>query len=332
MLKKLIILFNKKNEQAIRNQYMSLLQTLKNEMKSQGVATIVNFVEEDMDKEQPDDTTEDAVEVTDVTNDTTDITVTADETDVVEDTDEIFEYTRDIENTIYITDTPAHFDMFKLWGYHAVALIHDYNKDASFRNVSYLIDGLEGLEYNYLDKVYRRMAGIPWDILETERLYVRESTVKDVDDFYRIYKEPSITYYMENLFEEPDMERMYMKNYIRRVYGFYEYGMWTVILKKTGHIIGRAGLSVRDGYDLPELGFVIEVEHQGQGYATEVCSAILAYAKEELQMEGVQALVCAENKASIALLKNLGFFYKENVTEGGQDYQLWIKDLIGEKE
>jgi len=288
MLKKLIILLNKKNEQAIRNQYISLLQVLKADMMKQGVATFVNFVEEDM-------------EVADMSDD-----------------------------TLYITDTPAHLDMFKLWGYYAVALTHDYNKDVSFRNASYLIEGLEGLEYNYLDKVYRRMAGIPWDILETERLYVRESTVKDVDYFYRIYKEPSITYYMEDLFEEPDMERMYMKNYIRRVYGFYEYGMWTVILKETGQIIGRAGLSVRDGYDLPELGFVIEVAQQGKGLATEVCRAILAYAKDELQMDGVQALVCEKNKASIALLHGLGFIYQENVTESGQDYQLWIKDLIGE--
>ena len=326
MLKRLIISFNKKNEQAIRNQYLSLLQALKAEMVKQGVATFVNFVEEDMEvADMPDD----AVEVTDVTNATTGATVTTMETGGIAD---MSADARNTEDTLYITDIPAHLDILKLWGYYAVALTHDYNKNVSFRNASYLIEGLEGLEYSYLDKVYRRMAGIPWDILETERLYVRESTVKDVDDFYRIYKEPSITYYMEDLFEEPDMERMYMKNYIKRVYGFYEYGMWTVILRETGQIIGRAGLSVRDGYNLPELGFVIEVEQQGKRFATEVCRAILSYAKDELQMDGVQALVCDENKASLALLRGLGFIYQENVTEGGQDYQLWIKDLTGEKE
>lgn len=322
MLNKLIILLNKKNEQAIRNQYLSVIQALKTEMEKQGVVLLVNFVEDNVNVEDVSDSLESTTDTTIVTE-TTDITTGA--TDVPEDT----QY---IESILYITDTPAHFDVLKLWGYHAVALIHDCNKDVSFRNASYLIEGLEGLEYSYLDKVYRRMIGEPWDILETERLYVRESTVKDVDDFYRIYKEPSITYYMENLFEEPDMERMYMKNYIKRVYGFFEYGMWTVILKETGQIIGRAGLSVRDGYDLPELGFVIEVAQQGKGLATEVCNAILAYAKDELQMDGVQALVCEDNKPSLALLKGLGFSYQENVTEGGQDYQLWIKDLIGEKE
>lgn len=315
MLKKLIILLNKKNEQSIRKQHISLLQILKIEMAKQGVNTFVNFVEEDLSIEGDAEPEHEKIEKSEAPNNGTDVSNTA---------------IRITEDILYITDTPAHLDMLKLWGYYAVAIIHDYNKDVTFRNASYLIEGMEGLEYNYLDKVYRRMAGIPWDILETERLYVRESTVKDVDDFYRIYREPSITYYMEDLFEQPDMERMYMKNYIKRVYGFYEYGMWTVILKETGQIIGRAGLSVRDGYDLPELGFVIEVAQQGKGLAREVCRAILGYAREELQMDGVQALVCEANVPSLTLLEGLGFIYQENVNEGGQEYQLWINDLNGE--
>lgn len=302
MLHKLIFIFNKKNEQAVRNQYMYSLHTLKEEMLNQNVKVFVNFVEENID----------VSDVSDVAQ------ATDDKEDAL--------YVRHSTDTLYLTDTPSHLDMLKLWGYYAVALIHDYNKEISFRNADYLIEGMDGLEYNYLDKVYRRLAKIPWDILETERLLVRESTVKDVDDFYRIYSEPSITYYMEDLFKEPDMERMYMKNYIRRVYGFYGYGMWTVILKETGQVIGRAGLSMRDGYALPELGFVIEAAHQRQGYASEVCRAILIYARKELQVSAVQALVCKENTASVMLLKSLGFVYKENVEESGLEYQLWIKD------
>ena len=45
MFRKLIILLNKKNEQAVRIQYISLLQALKAEMAKQGVTVFVNFVE-----------------------------------------------------------------------------------------------------------------------------------------------------------------------------------------------------------------------------------------------------------------------------------------------
>mgnify|MGYP002508282232 FL=1 len=72
-------------------------------------------------------------------------------------------------------------------------------------------------------------------------------------------------------------------------------------------MIGRAGISRREGYDLPELGFVFGVPWQGRGYAYEVCSAILSYARDELLMERVQALVRPENERSLRLCEKLGF-------------------------
>ena len=132
---------------------------------------------------------------------------------------------------------------------------------------------------------------------------------------------------MEDLFQDPDEENAYMEAYIRQIYGFYGFGMWTVLLKNTGHVIGRAGLSIREGYELPELGFVIDVSHQGRGYALEACRAILTYAKEELCFEQVQALVRQENEASINLLKKLEFQYEKNVVERGQEYLFLIKSL-----
>ncbi len=234
---------------------------------------------------------------------------------------------KESQGCLYITDSPEIFEALKLKGFYAAALMHDGNGGVSFQGNCYILQGLEGMEYAYLEDVYRRLAEQPWDILETGRLKVRESTVEDVDEFYRIYREPSITYYMENLFEQPDMEKAYIKNYIRQVYGFYGYGLWTVLLKETGQVIGRAGLSVRDGYELPELGFVIETSQQRKGYAYEVCKAILNYTKEELQFGAVQALVQEENKASVSLLNRLGFTYREKVYEEGTDYLLYVKTL-----
>lgn len=237
------------------------------------------------------------------------------------------DFGKERKGCLYITDSPEIFEALKLKGCYVAALMHDGNSGVSFQGNCYILQGLDGVEYAYLEDVYRRLAGQPWDILETKRLKVRESTVEDVEDFYRIYREPSITYYMENLFDQPDMEKAYIKNYIRQVYGFYGYGLWTVLLKETGQVIGRAGLSVRDGYELPELGFVIEAAQQRKGYACEVCRAILDYAKEELRFDAVQALVKEENKASVSLLNKLGFTYRKKIYEEGTDYLLYVKTL-----
>lgn len=320
-LEKLVIAFRKEYETVLVPKYSTFLEKLGEELKEHGIALYWKFT--DIDKgiaqnEKKD--TAPAKEAGPTVRIETD-TATDTETDTTADT------ATEAEATLYLTDSPRVLEMLQLCGLYAAALCHEANQGVSFHGNCYILEGLESLEYAYVDSVYRRLAGIPSDILETERLRVRESTVADVDDFYRIYAEPSITYYMENLFEDPDMERSYMKNYIRRIYGFYGYGMWTVILKETGQVIGRAGLSVRDGYEEPELGFVIDKALQRQGYAKEVCIAILDYARTKLQFDKVQALAEPGNEASKHLLTKLGFLREKKVQEAGRVYWLFKKML-----
>lgn len=234
------------------------------------------------------------------------------------------EYYDMLEETLIITDDAKTAGKLLEAKCYVAVLYHEQNKEQRFPPVRYAIEDLFQLEYKSYEEVYQRLAGLPWEILRTERLLVRESTVKDVDEFYRIYKDPSITLYMESLFEDKDEETAYMKAYIDQIYGFYGYGLWTVVLKKTGQIIGRAGLSVREGYDLPELGFLIDTAFQKQGYGFEVCSAILQYGKEELGFEKVQALSDERNINSLKLLEKLGFIYDRNVEEEGCKYQLHV--------
>ncbi len=232
-----------------------------------------------------------------------------------------------MKDTLIIADEPETIQSFLQQGWYVVVLYHEKNKDISIPKVRYGVEDVFMLEYRSYEEAYRRLAGLPWDILETDRLKVRESTVEDVNEFYRIYEEPSITFYMEDLYKEKEAEQAYMRAYIDQVYGFYGYGLWTVILKSTDEVIGRAGLSVREGYELPELGFVIDVFHQHQGYGYEVCSAILRYAREELEFGKIQAMVKEKNQKSRRLLTKLGFVFERDVIEVNRNYKLFVKNL-----
>ncbi len=164
----------------------------------------------------------------------------------------------------------------------------------------------------------------PWTILTTDRCIIRETTIGDVDSFYEIYQEPSITEYMEGLYADKQAETAYIQDYIKNIYRFYGYGMWTVLEKTDGKVIGRAGISWREGYDIPELGFVIGVPWQRQGYACEVCQAILAYGKEELGFTDFQALIMTGNEKSRTLCEKLGFVYQETVEVDRREYMRLI--------
>lgn len=231
------------------------------------------------------------------------------------------------EQPLYVTDQAEIYEELRKKGCYVLPYLHENNRGEFFPGALYAVEKLEETDFASLDLAYRRLAGLPWEILTTARCAVRETTVEDVDSFYRIYAEPSITEYMENLFVDRDEEIAYTKDYMEKVYAFYGYGMWTVLEKEGGEVIGRAGISWREGYDLPELGFVFGVPWQGKGYAYEVCNAILAFAKEELLMEQVQALVQPGNGRSLRLCEKLGFVRRGETEMDGKRHLLLVKGL-----
>ena len=204
-------------------------------------------------------------------------------------------------------------EKLKKEGAYAIALSHAKNRAEAFSGISYIFAEVDEVEADSYVKAYEREANLPWQILETERLQVRETTVQDIEAFYRIYAGTSITRFMEGLFQDPQDERRYTEDYIRNVYGLLGFGVWTVVEKASGEIIGRAGFSIRNGFEEVELGFLIGEPWQRKGYAKEVCQAILQYGKEVLGFSMVMALVKKENTVSIHLLQELGFVVTEEV-------------------
>lgn len=231
------------------------------------------------------------------------------------------------EHPLYVTDQAEVYNALHKKGFYVLPCLCEDNRNASFPGALYAVEKLEELDFASLDRIYRRLAGLPWEILATDRLLVRETVVEDADRFYRIYEEPSVTAYMEALCEDRDEEIAYIESYIEKVYAFYGYGMWTVLEKASGEVIGRAGISWREGYDLPELGFVIGVPWQGRGYALEVCEGILEYARETLEMKKIQALVRPGNERSVRLCGKLGFSSGGETVAEGVRYLIFTREL-----
>ncbi|MCR4999893.1 MAG: GNAT family N-acetyltransferase [Lachnospiraceae bacterium] len=180
----------------------------------------------------------------------------------------------------------------------------------------------EGIDDAYLTRVHHRFYGIPMEILETSRLRVRELALSDMADLYELYAGEGITEFVEPLFPyEEELE--YQKNYIKYIYGFYEYGMWLVFEKSTGKLIGRVGVESKGELpeDTVEMGYVIATWAQGQGYATEVCRAIMDYTHENLEKQHIICRVNPKNTASVALMKHLGF--QKQQSTGQNDEDVW---------
>ena len=154
-----------------------------------------------------------------------------------------------------------------------------------------VIEGFDEVDAGFIIKMYQRKHGQPWKIAGTERLIIREFTV---DDGVEIFPEIS---------DVPGLTALYIKN----VYGFFGYGVWALVLKNTGEIIGKAGLMSSERVDGIELGYEISEPFRHRGFAKEACIAIIKVAEEMLGQERLYAFTDRDNKPSKRLLNSLGF-------------------------
>lgn len=232
------------------------------------------------------------------------------------------------EETLIITRTKEGIEFGKrkeiaVIGYEAPK--KSGNNSESLYGADMIIQGFDEIDYEFVNRVYQRKNGIPWQILETDRCVIREICMDDIDELFKLYEDKSLTKYMEPLYERAKEEE-YTRAYIRNMYGYYGYGMWLVFDKQTGRLIGRAGFNeqVIDGNAETELGYMIASDLQRQGYATEVCEAILAYGREYHEFTSVNCLIQPENTASIRLAEKLGMTYKGQSDVNGKIMNRYI--------
>lgn len=211
-----------------------------------------------------------------------------------------------IEDSLFVTDRREVLEMLFKNNCYTIACYHE-GQEGFLGLTQYAIEGLEGIEADYLNKVYQRYCGIPWGITQTQRCVVREMGREDLDDLCELYADSRVTRYTEVLFTEKEDGQSYIEDYIENTYKYFGFGTWLIHRKEDGRLIGRAGFNYRSGYEEVELGFVIGYPFWNNGYAYEVCSHLLEYGKKELGFEKVQAIADKENKASIRLLEKLGF-------------------------
>lgn len=154
-----------------------------------------------------------------------------------------------------------------------------------------------------------RKAGIPVEIARTDQLLIRETIDSDISELYRIGTDQTVRKYIAPMQPTLEEEIVYTKAYVRHMYAFYDFGLWTVLEKDAygqERVIGRAGLfpSERLAGQI-EMGYMIAPECQGNGYGKEAAETVLRYAFDVLDLEEVHLFAEKENKASVKLAETL---------------------------
>ena len=148
-------------------------------------------------------------------------------------------------------------------------------------------------------------------ILETERLILREFEPGDAEALFSFASVPEVMRYIADGKAWADINRAH--TWIERVRASYRergYGIWAVIEKSSGELIGSCGVSCLQATSEIDLGYVFAQDRWGRGYATEAASAALRYAFEVLGFPEVTANVIQVHAPSRRVLEKIGFEYR----------------------
>lgn len=135
-------------------------------------------------------------------------------------------------------------------------------------------------------------------ILQTPRLYLREMTQSDYNSLSKMLKDPDVMYAYEGAFTDIEIQA-WLDNQQKR-YEEQGYGLWAVILKETGEMIGQCGLTNQNVNDkeVIEVGYLFQKAYWHNGYATEAAMGCKEYAFARLKAKSVYSIVRDTNVAS----------------------------------
>lgn len=206
---------------------------------------------------------------------------------------------------------PVLAELSHLQGLSEEAVADALCKEPAVGQYKHICIRADWLPQAYLRRIWCRHLGEPVLIAETRRLVIRESVAADGEAFKALYGDAACRRFLEQLpLEEESLEayQQYITNYARNQYGFFEYGMWSVVEKKSGRVIGRMGLenqTLADGREGVGLGYALLPEYRGAGYALEACRAILEYGKECDYAREILVKIDSQNQASRKMVEKL---------------------------
>lgn len=168
-------------------------------------------------------------------------------------------------------------------------------------------------------------------MIETDRLILRQMQGEDADPLLLVFGDPVV---MASFGAEP-FDRDQMRGWVQRNLDHQDrhgYGLFTVILKESGSVIGDCGLELMALDDGPaavaaaELGYDLRSDHWNRGLATEAAMAVRDHAFGTLRLPRLASLIRQGNVPSRRVAEKIGMRHERDILRSGHPYWLFSID------
>lgn len=150
-------------------------------------------------------------------------------------------------------------------------------------------------------------------VLETERLRLRELTVKDVGNLQGIFSDPEAMRYYPSTFDVERTQQWIQWN--RESYQANGYGLWALEDKHTSEFLGECGITIQNVEGAPEdeIGYHVLRTHWNKGYASEAAQACRDHAFTKLGKDRLISWMIPDNLPSRRVAEKIGMSLEKEV-------------------
>jgi RimJ/RimL family protein N-acetyltransferase len=169
------------------------------------------------------------------------------------------------------------------------------------------------------------VAAVAAMILRTARLSLHELTADDAPFILTLLNDPAwLQFIGDRRVRTIEDAVAYIERGPRASYALHGFGLYLVTLTDSGLPMGICGLLKRDSLPEPDLGFAFLPAYRAQGYGFEAASAVRDFARDNLKLPRLLAIVSPTNASSIRLLERLGFVFERMMTVPGDGHEVTV--------
>ncbi len=164
------------------------------------------------------------------------------------------------------------------------------------------------------------------EIIETERLLLREFTLDDAADLYKYAKNPNVGPHggwkpHESIEESREIiEDLFLG----------KYHIWAMVDKESGRVIGSIGYeedTKRPETGCMELGYAMSEEFWGKGLMTEAAEAVIRYGFKSMGLPMISIYHNPVNHRSRRVIEKSGFHFEGILCRANRIYNGEIRDI-----
>ena len=135
-------------------------------------------------------------------------------------------------------------------------------------------------------------------ILETKRLIIREMTDDDFFALQKVISDPENMKYYAKPYDDHGVQRWI--DWCKNSYLENGFGLWAVVLKESGEMIGDCGVSMQyiDDEWKPEIGYHLRKDYHRQGIGKEMTQAVRDYFFTHYKYDEVYSYMEVDNMPS----------------------------------